>query len=240
MKILNVNDYFDTAEPNYKGIDGKLYIEKDQIIKIFNTTDKETIENKIKKLEILNSTNLLCKPITLIKKNNDIIGYTEKSIYTYTTLCSVIMDFSKHEKIRQLIKIKDKLEMLHKFGIIVGDLSVKNILINKYGEILFSGLDNCMVNGLPFDTLSEVEKTYCSRVRDIDEKMDDYMLNILTMSYIERIPQEYILYYLKINNLPFILNNKTNRETTRNMIYLSEENKDNIELYVDHAKILRK
>lgn len=68
----------------------------------------------------------------------------------------------------------------------------------------------------------------------IDEKLDNYIFNMLTISYITGVPIEILFFYLKDNRLPFPFGSKENRKIL-GAIYDFDTNK-NIEPIIEYIK----
>lgn len=241
MRTIKVNKdiNIDKLKISGKGIESIIYEIDGHLIKIFKTTDTLTLKNKEAKLEILSHTDLACKPICLVKNNNALRGYIMKKQDGYTTLETNCLSISKKNKIDNLYKIKEKLEGLHKLGIIYGDMNLKNIITNQ-SNIEFCDLDNCYINGHNFDMLNNNQKYYLNRAQVINEQMDNYIFNLLTAAYICKIYEPYIIEYLKDYNLPLILLNKKNQEILDKMLNGTNLNQEELDLFINHVNTLRK
>ena len=239
MEKIDVNFDFEELKPIYKGYESNIYYMYGLLIKIFKTNEIDILKNKRKKIEILNSLPIECKPILAVEKNGINIGYAMKEMKNFYTLDNKLLSTKKSSKINDLKKIKIELDQLHKYGIIYGDLAFKNILTNG-DNFCLCDLDNCKINDYNFDMTSFNQFLYLKRINEIDEKLDDYMFNILTIGYTYNIALSYVLSYLREHNIPFRFNNKENREILNNMFYISDENKENLNLFINNVKTLKK
>ena len=91
-----------------------------------------------------------------------------------------------------------------------------------------------------FDMPNINQKLYLKRVQEIDEKLDDYMFNILTIGYIYNISLSHVLSYLRDYDIPFRFNTKENKDILNNMFFVSDKNKDNLDLFIDNVKTFKK
>ena len=59
------------------------------------------------------------------------------------------------------------------------------------------------------------------------------MLNVITITYLKRIMELYCVEYIKDHHLPFIIDNKENREIAENMIKMKKKEMD---LFINNTK----
>lgn len=240
MEKANFTNYdFTKLNPIYTGVESNIYKIDDYMVKIFKTNDLDVLNNKREKIELLSSLPIECKPILAIEKNGINIGYAMKQEKEFYRIADKLLLTKKSLKIEDLKKIKEALDKLHKYGIIYGDLSLNNILTD--GEnFYFCDLDNCYIDKYGFDMPNYNQQIYLKRVHEIDEKIDDFMFNILTIGYTYNIVLPCVLPYLRDYDIPFRFNNKENREIVNNMLFISDKNKDNLDLFINHVKTLKK
>lgn len=239
MEKIDVNFDFSELNPVYIGYESNIYYIYNLLIKVFKTDNIDILKNKRKKIEILNSLPIECKPILAIEKNGVSIGYAMKEMKNFKTLDDKLLSTRKNLKIEELKKIKLELERLHKLGIIYGDLGLRNILTDG-DNFCFCDLDNCKINDYNFDMPNINQKLYLKRVQEIDEKLDDYMFNILTIGYIYNISLSHVLSYLRDYDIPFKFNTKENKDILNTMFFVSDKNKDDLDLFIDNVKTFKK
>lgn len=89
---------------------------------------------------------------------------------------------SRDRLIRNLKNLKELLQRLNSQGIIYGDLSANNILVNrKTGKVKLCDIDNTQVDEYPIDLKNYILKYYSSGEALVDENADMYMHNFLTL-----------------------------------------------------------
>lgn len=230
MNTILINDKIYSEKIFNEGFESKLYLKDGILYKIFKTEDKAILKNKIEKLEILKSYKIEdINPLELIQINGKIKGYTTLAFENSEPLDVFI--HNKKEKLKILKIILEKLSILHQNHIIFGDISISNILVQGR-QVHFCDYDNYKVENFDFDVISYLENVYLSKL-EADEYLDIYMLNLLTVSYLNRIYEPYTLTYLK-NGLPIFLDTIQNRNSLQNMFLL--ENKEEITPFIEHTK----
>lgn len=68
------------------------------------------------------------------------------------SVCGYFPYWKKSNVIRLVIDVLEKIQYLHLFGIIIGDLRLKNIVIDNNGTISLVDIDSCQVENLPCPT----------------------------------------------------------------------------------------
>ena len=232
-KVRLDSDIFKGQVPKYTGCESNIYEYNGELIKIFETNNVHILYNKLLKLNILSELDSIdINPEKLIFLNGIFKGYSYKEKKDYSPINS--LKIKRSEKIEILKMIKDKLEFYHNLGIIYGDLHQENILYNGK-DIIFCDLDNVSINGFMFDKNNKYMEKYLTFIPNIDEKLDNYMLNLLTVSFYQKIEYSFILTYLQIDSmLSYKFNTKKNRQIVQDMVTLKYENFD--ELLIDNMK----
>lgn len=161
---------------------------KDETVyKIFIHNGKiiEMSDNKVKKILKIYNMNLenSVKPLNTISLGNKIVGYEMSCNWDYKTYKSY--ELSINERIEFLKRIKDILEYFYNNGIIYGDLSMRNILINRNNfDIMFCDMDNIQIENLPIDLYSS-DLLYYIKSRGIDENLHAYLHNLMTLRFFD-------------------------------------------------------
>ena len=101
----------------------------------------------------------LCWPERVIfSEKREPIGYMMKKIDGKSldtvfdsdeSLLKAFPNWTKQDSIKLAIDILQKIQYLHMFGILIGDLRLKNIVIDKTGTACLVDLDSCQVDNLP-------------------------------------------------------------------------------------------
>lgn len=230
--------YLESKDFNYiyllYGYESEIFLyNNDKIMKIFKTDDRNVLNNKLQKLKYLHTLNTNdVLPIDLIYIDGIFKGYTsilKKEFYHIDSL-------KQNKKIRYYIlnEVLKKLKYYHSLGITFGDLNPHNILYNKKtNEVILCDLDNVSINELNFDVVNNYQDDYLYHYKT-KENMDEFIFNILTVSYIQKIYYAYTLNYLRINGLHGLLNSKENSIISKQMYQYSKD--FNGDLFLDHIK----
>jgi len=160
---------------------------EDTLYKIFTFCGEpiRMSDNKLKKLEILYELNLdqMVRPVSTISIGDTLVGYEMTYDYDFETY--KMYELSLEEKISILKKSKEVLEYFSKYGVIYGDIDLRNILINRNTlDIMFCDIDNVAVGAYPMDILPFGLEEY-SLTRGIDLKSSAYMLNTMSLRFFE-------------------------------------------------------
>ena len=178
----------------YYGYESQIYeFDAFNLMKIFKTNDEEILKNKLEKIILLSKLPVDFIPIKLVYIDGKFQGYVYKHIEDYQPINC--FEQKKSEKYDVLQKVKAKLEELHKYGIIYGDLHEANVLYNG-NNVLLCDLDNVHLNSFTFDKTNTQIKHYIEMVKNIDERLDNFALNLLTICYYKNISYSYIFNYL--------------------------------------------
>ena len=247
IKIEKINDKkleeLKQHKINKKTAESNIFIfesdNKKQVLKIFK--DKSKIDNKIKKINLMNeripNSFKIAKAESLIEYSGTIIGYTmpyiEGKIYSS-------LNYSKKDRILILKQISSKLKELHKLGIVCNDFP-ENIIIDKNKNIYFIDYDNFKVDDLDIDVENKLLKEYKTSIKNIDEKFDDYILNLYTLSSINNISIWYTANSYFFNPKLYYFKDKEITEIAKNTFKLSSEyNEDLIVNKINCKKDLKK
>lgn len=68
------------------------------------------------------------------------------------SICEYFPNWTRKDLVNLAIDILEKIQYLHLFGIIIGDLRLKNIIISKDGDISFVDMDSAQIDNLPCPT----------------------------------------------------------------------------------------
>lgn len=147
------------------------------------------INRKHQKLKLLRSLPLpnYIKIGPMVYLKDQFIGYFMKEAkgfqeFGYNT-------FSVYQQIVFLKKLRKQLERFHQMGIIYGDLKSDNILshYDNYKLGCFCDLDNVSIKNFSFDVTSYFTELFIEEYGKIDEKLDWYLFNLLTLETLYRL-----------------------------------------------------
>lgn len=220
MEVINITKA-DLTETNSKlrGYESKLYIYGNNLIKIF--FDDSKIENKISKLKLLSEKNTgMIKPLDFVAYEGEIIGYTMPYLKDYYPIDPFLI--SRRNKKEILRKLKTKIDELHKEGIIYGDFSNNNLLINDNLDLELCDFDNVSIGGYDTDLKSSISERYIKRF-GLDDAYDEYMFNLYCVCLLDNIHPPLVLDYIKKEARLFKKHNKEYQELVEN--YIKLENK---------------
>lgn len=101
----------------------------------------------------------LCWPEKVVySKVGEPVGYIMKQVYgkslssvfdSYESVLENFPNWKKQDLIQLSIKILERIQYLHLFGILIGDLRMNNIMISPNGEPTIVDLDSCQIGQLP-------------------------------------------------------------------------------------------
>lgn len=138
-------------------------------------------DNKFKKIERIYQLQLenCVRPLRTIENNGKLIGYDMS--YNPNDRRFFPSSFTRKETIHHLEKARSILKYLKRQGIIYGDTSSRNILIdNKTGAMTFCDMDNVCIDSYPIDYICRDLMEY-EAIRGIDASTDAYLHNIFTL-----------------------------------------------------------
>ena len=202
----------------------------DYIMKKGHVISKESLNNKMKKIELIQNINCLkneIKVLNLAFENDMFKGYTMKREH----LKSINIYSKKKIKLLWLKNIKEKIIELNKNNIYIGDYNESNFLTDENYNIKICDLDNLRINDLDFDTkhnfISKFEIN-CNK----KEYIDSYCFNLFTIAFLLRICND--PFYILNSKLPGVLKNKENYEIFESMKYL--DNTYQYKFLIDNIK----
>ena len=232
MEKIKLNESFFNNKPKYQGHESTLYLYEESLIKIFNQKDYELIKNKIAKLEIISDIKEdIIKPTHLVYMNNNVIGYTMDYKKGYIKAKNIKFK-TKNARIKILENILNQLEILHKYGIIYGDIHRSNIIYNMKNEAYLCDLDNVRIGNLDFDILYMIPKIYRRRISEIDEYMDNYMFNIIIASILYNCHELRAMDYIYYNKEAFKEFGDDYLDIIDAMISLNDSSKEKIKTFI--------
>lgn len=176
-----------------KGSEGKIIRKGKYAIKLFNEDFgnedyledeiEEIRENKFNKIKLLYEKKDLLNnefyPLETISYNGRFVGYKG---YWFNYLTYQFACLSRKEHIFYLKKLREKLRIFHELGIVYGDIKDDNILIDVIKkDVIFLDLDNIKIDEYPIDMMNYYVKNFNFKYHNIDDKLDSYMLNLLTL-----------------------------------------------------------
>ena len=170
----------------------KIYKEKSNpknLYKIFENTDKEELQLKREKLELLREKGVedIIVPHTLIEKKNrlkgDISEYINDSIPLYCAYNRCYI-----EQIQDiLLEVSKKLYNIHNNNILIGDLHFYNIILDRSLKSYFIDVDSYGIGNIKPDNNSAlVDYYYKSKNKKIvfNDNLDrlSFMLSVFSMT----------------------------------------------------------
>lgn len=186
-----------------RGQEGSIYFYRDEgktfALKLFTATNPNILENKEKKIMILNKKPLsegILKPIKTVSNNDQIIGYTQQLIWPHQTFFDLKTSTKKTTKIEYLQQAKQLIEELHDNNIIHGDIRSFNLLVQN-NKVKICDIDNCIVNDLNSDLDGWCKKLYKQKFGSIDSKLDIFCFNLVTIAVLKNIFDIYAINYIK-------------------------------------------
>lgn len=215
---------------NNKVVFLKLFKKEIHFHKDIKVMDKEILENKRKKLEIISESPLFSNEVTIYDlaydEYDNFIGYTMKIDSLKTAY-----DVDKTKKKIEILKlVRDKLEIFNKNGIYIGDFNPRNIIISD--NIKLCDLDNFKINDLDFDILNSFQLVHSKENLD-KNSIDNFSFNMQTVSYIGNIYIPYTIHYIEDKGLPRKLNTKKNKDLSYKLL---NGNNCNSEYFIDNLR----
>lgn len=101
----------------------------------------------------------LCWPEMIVyTEKNEPVGFVMKKVNgkslsvvfdSYESVLEMFPNWKKRDLIRLCIMILTRIQYLHLFGILIGDVRMNNIVIDKNGQPSLVDLDSCQIDNLP-------------------------------------------------------------------------------------------
>lgn len=182
-----------------------------KIFKYYNHRDSLMLNYLFRELDGINIEGLLL-PKYLITDNNNICGYITDNVGAK----SLDMIYNKNKNLdcknffEVIKKISIILRKLHKEKIIVSDLNISNLLVDKKNNVYFCDIESFKYKGINNDYISKLlflfMREYREEFIDINENSDrlSLLLEFLQTIYIlatYEINNDYYDYYTYINTL---------------------------------------
>lgn len=187
-------------------------------IKIIHVEDK-VFNNKEEKIKILSEEKALKDNIEIkdlvYDEDGKFVGYT--TTYKDVTSFDALSYKSQKEKIELLKKLRNKMEILNKNNIYIGDFVNPNNFATSNDKIILFDIDNFRVNDLDFDYKNIFVEDYLKHNNQIDN-IDTYCFNYFTISFYTNRLMSYIDGYLRINGLPRKFNTPESRELLKDLL----------------------
>lgn len=171
----------------YRGKEGFVICNRKKGIarKLFGE-ETSNLDNKLRKLEKLYQLNDFENDIQIIRTiscEGKLCGY---DMTTNEKLKHLGEGVSKKELIWYLDLIPQKLKQFHELGIVYGDTTDSNILINpEKHTVSFCDLDNMQVGEYAIDLFPTVLRPFCNEALLVDRKIDAYMYNLLLLNQLD-------------------------------------------------------
>lgn len=203
------------------------------LLKLFKIYDDVDLESKKDKISMIMSSPYFKDEIRILDGvlgDFGFIGYTMQESFTNTLNSS----YSKKRKIKHLLLLREKIELLNSKGIFIGDYWERNFLISHDDNILrLCDLDNLKIGDFDFNVTTPYIRDFrrnCSH----DEFLDSFCFNLFTISYLDKIELTYLHQYMGDFTLPKELDTKENREIFDGMLHLDDSYK--YEFLIDYIK----
>ena len=225
---------------NKDGYESKIYLYNDNdkivVLKIFKKQDLQVIQNKIDKMILLKQLNLdeLTNMQKIVMVDGICCGYSMEYQKDFYSLLDLIGKRQRQTKIFYLKRLKEITLKLHKHNIIIGDFNPQNFLI-KNGQMKLCDNDNWQVQDKPQDIKNACQKHYLSYNLPIDNCLDAYLFNILTIAVFKNIYCIYIPNYIQSYR---VFHEKEAEATAKKMIYLNNGYEE--EYIIDKLKVKEK
>lgn len=215
-----------------------------EVVKILN---KEIISDDLEmRIDALGDIKELNKALSIPTKslylNMDFIGFYMKYAGIDLKRYLIENDVSFDELVRILKDIKEKLVFLHQYGIVHGDIQLKNIMIHD-GRIKIGDSDNIKF-GTYNDVLLNDMTLYLSKYFGITHLLDLYSLNYITYILLNTTRSEE-LEYLSMDALgySYMLESKITNQVFQDDIFEEQMNflrypKENKEYALEKSKYL--
>lgn len=156
-----------------------------KVIKIFK--NESAIENKINKIKLLKERLIDVKEIVtadaIVYEENPIgyiMPYIDGQNLYYTRSLNKMGTLEYYKELSRILK------KLHELNIVAADFG-KNILYTPDKKIIFIDHDNFSIDNYKIDAENIHLLKYKEKIKTIDEKFDNYLLNIYTVAEFKRI-----------------------------------------------------
>lgn len=175
-----------------------------KVFHLFNDyTTPTVLKNKSNKLNfIYNITNFdnEIKPLALLCYQQKLFSYAMTTDQNIISLLSA--SFTKEQTAFYLRNSKEQLDYFHKLGLVCGDITANNILINQETKkASFCDLDNIQVKGkYPADILPYYIEMFSDIDGFIEPSVDYYTHSLMTLSELDGKHQGYDEILTKLNN----------------------------------------
>lgn len=188
----------------YTGGEGIIcFSEKDTLYKIFTEYQSKIptglSDNKYSKIKELysNPPEYMIRPLSTISLDGELIGY--EMTYDKNDIDLYRSKTNKSQLITALQQTSEILKYFASRAITYGDVKANNILLNKKtGKISFCDIDNIRLGEYPIDLLHDQIDSIVLDLDNIDETVDIYMHNLMTLQLLHNPTHDYdeILYSL--------------------------------------------
>lgn len=188
---------------------GKFYAYKKYYNDIYADFFNLSIIEKLKGLtNIKLYSSLLPKYLVIDNSNHQITYLTKWS--NDISLDTVIDDFDNSKKIEILKNIKKNILLLHKYGIIHGDIHCANILVNpKTNKSFIIDFDNCQYQNFKLDIdCVNIEAEKFIKKYGVTKELDIYMFNRMTYEILNKLSYTEINQHVIDNQDTFFYQNK--------------------------------
>lgn len=220
------------TQPIYQNNHSTTYLKDGIYYKVFNNYNESDIDIMIEKILKLNDLGILDQVVLGSTSDKGVINGYKYTVgdYDYSKLKPLdSISTSKKDKIEDLDNLKIKLDQLHQYNIVHGDLRLKNILTGKNKttgkrDIIFKDLDNVSIDSDNFGYSSYQQKRYINKL-GIDTNLDNMMYNIAVISYLANVIEAHAIDYVREFGLPRSLNSSENKEIIETMIKLDRTKK---------------
>lgn len=222
MKKISIRDldFNKLTYKDYYNEESDIYIGNNKLYKLFKSFDYEELENKEKKIEILNNKNLdksIIIPDIIITQNDCFRGCGMDYIDNTRQLFSYKKHYNDLNNFMKIVNfVSNVLEnSIHKNNIVVCDLSFSNIIIDEELNPYFIDFDSCSVDNIKTQVIASLLSYYYKYRKvtiDINQNMDRLSLILNTL---------YIIFRKKIENISLY-----EYDELKEQIYFLEELKE--------------
>ncbi len=172
-------------------IESDLYILANKyLIKNFIEDDKEYLEEKEKKVEALmkKKINGTIPVFSKIIIDNQFAGYVMPYIKKSVELQEIInKNISKENLFDIMISLSENLEEMHKQGIIYGDISDSNIIVDEKLNPYYADMDGTIVDGIGHSNIPKLlfDNKFINDMTPTKE-LDVFLLNLLFVNLLSK------------------------------------------------------
>lgn len=144
-------------------------------------------ENKLRKAIELSKIKVFeneVKLINTISCNKKFVGYDTVKPKGMRAVADYYL--TRKEVAEYFKQIENKIEYFHSLGIVIGDITWFNVLLDKERkEVALCDLDNMQIGKYKIDILPSMIEPFCAGTCLMNQKIDAYMYNLMLMNELD-------------------------------------------------------